>query len=91
MAAPSSTARSSSMASMAPPEPSRPATSGGKMAPALRDGKPLCKNWQNARCPEQQARSCPDGEHLCAHLLKSGRVCGNPGHIGSKCNNKQRR
>ena len=91
MAAPSSTVRSASMASMAPPEPSRPAASGGKMAQALRDGKPLCKNWQNARCPEQQARSCPDGEHLCAHLLKSGRVCGNPGHIGSKCNNKQRR
>ena len=91
MAAPSSTVRSASMASMAPPEPSRPAASGGKMAQALRDGKPLCKNWQNGRCPEQQARSCQDGEHLCAHLLKSGRVCGNPGHIGSKCNNKQRR
>ena len=89
MAAPSSTAREPSSAAV--PEPSRPAASGGKMAQALRDRKPLCRNWQNGRCPDQQARSCADGEHLCAHLLKSGRVCGNPGHIGSKCSNRQRR
>ena len=91
MAAPSSTVRSSAMASMAPPEPSRPAASGGKMAQALRDGKPLCKNWPECQMPRATGAILPDGEHLCAHLVKSGRVCGDPGHIGSKCNNRQRR
>ena len=74
------------------PEPARAPAAGGKLAPTLRDGKPLCKAWQNGRCPEQHARNCAEGEHFCAHLLKNGRVCGNPGHVdGSKCNNKQRR
>ena len=73
------------------PEPARAPAAGSKLAPSLRDGKALCRAWQNNRCPEQHARNCAEGEHLCAHLLKSGGVCGNPGHIGSKCNNKQRR
>ena len=31
---------------------------------------------------------CPNGEHRCAHKLKSGRICGDPYHTGSRCNNK---
>ena len=56
------------------PEPARAPAAGSKLAPSLRDGKALCRAWQNNRCPEQHARNCAEGEHLCAHLLKSGRV-----------------
>ena len=48
------------------PEPARAPAAGGKLAPTLRDGKPLCKAWQKGRCPEQHARNCAEGAFLCA-------------------------
>jgi len=85
--------------SMAPPEPAvapRASTaavsapSGNKLAATFRDGTPLCEAWNQGRCPHQKARNCANGEHRCSHRLKSGRVCGDPNHVGSKCKNRQK-
>ena len=79
-----------------PPEPefppSAPAASlpkpSSKLATELRDGQPLCAAWQRGKCSQQSARDCPQGQHRCAHKLRSGRVCGDSKHLGTKCNNK---
>ena len=85
--------------SMAPPEPAVApraptaavsAPSGNKLAATFRDGTPLCEAWNQGRCPHQKARNCANGEHRCSHRLKSGRVCGDPNHVGSKCKNRQK-
>ena len=84
-------------ASGPPPEPAGtpPAARGGdkkagKLSTTFRDGTKLCGSWQHGRCDRQREARCPNGEHRCAHKLKSGRICGDPYHTGSRCNNKQK-
>lgn len=74
----------------APPSNPGARSSGNQLATKLRDGKSLCGAWQQGKCPHQQEKACVNGEHLCARPLKSGRVCGHPGHTGNKCDHKQR-
>ena len=77
---------------VAPPTPrSAPVESAGSFAEKLRDGTPLCQAWQKGRCPQQKERGCANGQHRCARELNSGRVCGDPKHIGSTCSNKLRK
>ncbi|CAK9045752.1 Uncharacterized protein SCF082_LOCUS25847 [Durusdinium trenchii] len=85
-------------ASGPPPEPAGnpPAARGGekkaagKLSTTFRDGTKLCGPWQHGRCDRQHDARRPNGEHRCAHKLKSGRICGDPYHQGSRCNNKQK-
>ena len=81
-----------------PPEPALPPASkvpsagvDQAFAEKLRDGTLLCQAWQRGKCPQQKERGCAQGQHRCARELNSGRVCGDPKHIGAKCSNKLRR
>eukprot|EP00435_Cladocopium_sp_Y103_P043743 s279_g12.t1 len=55
------------------------------LASALRDGQALCKDFQTGKCQSQKNARCPKGLHRCAVVFPSGRVCGSPRHIGTKC------
>ena len=96
---------SSGPASSAPaPEPANPPSAAARQASLdqranapplpkvidqLRDGTPLCPDFQKGRC-SQRGRHCPKGQHRCGHLLKGGRVCGSYQHAGHKCTAKNR-
>ena len=96
---------SSGPASAAPaPEPANPASSAARQAAVeqranapplpkvinqLRDGTPLCPDFQRERC-STRGRQCPQGQHRCGRLLKGGRVCGSYQHAGHKCNARNR-
>ena len=77
------------------PPPAGPASSSarpsrGKFADTLRDGTMLCQAWQAGRCNEQSTKSCAHGDHRCAIILQSGRVCGSRQHTGMACSVKGR-
>ena len=55
------------------------------LATALRDGTTLCQAWQSGRCSKQRDPRCSNGLHRCAVEFGTGRVCGSPKHIGTKC------
>ena len=59
---------------------------GRLMTAYKKNGEPLCAAFQQRQCgrAEQECR----GDHQCAALLKSGRVCGGR-HPGAECRDKR--
>ena len=55
----------------------------GTVAPALRDGKALCPDFNKGTC--KQWSSCEKGEHKCAKVSASGRPCGMSNHGAHTC------
>jgi len=51
-------------------------------ATVLRDGTPLCADFQVRACKTKGMR-CQNGEHRCAIVRASGRVCGDPKHAAA--------
>ena len=58
----------------------------GATAPALRDGKPLCPDFNKGTCGTKGA-SCVKGLHKCAKVLRNGRPCGMNYHGTHNCRN----
>ena len=52
------------------------------------NGTYLCQAFQYGNC-KNKANACSKGSHLCAVLLKNGRICGGH-HQGNKCNNPKK-
>ena len=82
----------SAAARPAPAAPPRRSNDGAgpTFADALRDGKRLCADYQRGRCSRQREKQCSAGEHRCAVQFSTGRVCGSPKHIGSRCPDARR-
>ena len=60
----------------------------GTTAAALRDGNALCPYWNAGKCKRNtQELSCDKGLHLCAKVLKKGRICGLRFHGAHNCRN----
>ena len=58
----------------------------GTSADALRDGKPLCSDFNNNKCATKGA-SCEKGLHKCSKVLRGGRPCGMNYHGAYNCRN----
>lgn len=58
---------------------------GGKGAPTLKNGEPVCAAWNEGKCTNPDD-SCPNGKHVCnAYVTKDKRVCGMKNHRRSEC------
>ena len=55
---------------------------GKRVSASLRDGARLCVEYQRGRCSGPSP--CPAGQHRCAILVQSGRVCGGS-HPAKEC------
>ena len=75
------TARVGTMAAPVMPD----SVNGRVTASTLRNGMALCPLWQSARCANQHCSMA----HLCATVLRSGRVCGGR-HAAMDCLDKRR-
>ncbi len=64
------------------PQPHKPPAA-GKTADTMRDGKTVCRLWNQGKCSEP----CPRGfMHVCNALVGSnGRVCGMRNHTSRDC------
>jgi hypothetical protein len=58
----------------------------GTSAPALRDGKSLCPDFNRGACQTKGA-SCSKGLHKCSKGLRNGRPCGMSYHGAHNCRN----
>jgi hypothetical protein len=55
-------------------------------AAALRDGNVLCPYWNAGKCKRNTRElSCDEGLHLCAKVLRKGRICGMRFHGAHNC------
>ena len=59
---------------------------GKRVSASLRDGARLCVEYQRGRCSGPSP--CPAGQHRCAILVQSGRVCGGS-HPAKECREKR--
>ena len=57
-----------------------------KFAKQFKNGTKLCAAYQTGACSD---KNCQKGQHLCAMMLSTGRVCGLR-HPASRCLNKRR-
>ena len=66
-------------------QPKHQPASKPRTASALRDGRAVCKLYNEGRC----SNPCPkDMAHVCSAIIyKSGRVCGMRNHRASECRN----
>ena len=53
-----------------------------------RCGRALCAEFQTGQCHTQRSEECAQGRHVCAILLRSGRVCGQQ-HMAAECWNRR--
>ncbi len=58
----------------------------GTTADALRDGKPLCPDFNSGKCAHK-GPLCDKGLHKCAKVLRAGRPCGMSYHGAHTCRN----
>ena len=68
-----------------------PQVPGKLLSQFTRDSQKICGPFQEGKCNVAQSSSglgCNQGRHICAVLLRSGRVCGSR-HGGSTCTNSR--
>jgi len=58
----------------------------GSVAKTLRDGTALCSDFNKGKC-RTRGRSCNQGVHKCAKVLRRGRPCGMLFHGAHNCRN----
>jgi len=58
----------------------------GSVASKLRDGTKLCQEFNKGKCMTK-GRSCSQGVHKCAKVLRGGRPCGMAYHGSYNCRN----
>jgi hypothetical protein len=66
------------------PKGGRPTPKRLQTAQDMRNGKRLCKDWNNGGCSDQCKKN-PQEEHRCNGMLADGSACASTWHRSNKC------